>query len=100
MCSLYPREISINGPGIAVHTSHLDGPEVLVWPVRKLHAAWKQWGSSPGRWKSSVLESSECHALVLVFCVFVDCLVRPGCDMGLFCCISYWGFVVIGIAAE
>ena len=41
-----------------------------------------------------------CHASVLVFCVFVYYLFRPGCDMGLFCCISYWGFVVIGIAAE
>jgi hypothetical protein len=25
-----------------------------------------------------------CHALVIVFCVFVICLVRPGCDMGLY----------------
>jgi hypothetical protein len=38
--------------------------------------------------------------LVIVFCVFFIYLVRPGCDMGLFCCVSYWGFVVVGIAAE
>jgi hypothetical protein len=25
-----------------------------------------------------------CHALVIVFCVFVICLGRPGCDMGLY----------------
>jgi hypothetical protein len=31
-CSLYHHEKAIDGPGIAVHTSHLDGPVVVVWP--------------------------------------------------------------------
>jgi hypothetical protein len=26
----------------------------------------------------------NCHALVIVFCVFGICLGRPGCDMGLY----------------
>ena len=41
-----------------------------------------------------------CHALVIVFCVFVIYLVRPGCDMGLCYCIFVLGFVVFGIAAD
>ena len=44
---------------------------------------------------------SMCHALVLVFCVFFIYLVRPGCDMGLFCGVFlYWGLVGIGIVVE
>jgi hypothetical protein len=31
-----------------------------------------------------VIGFSECHALVIVFCVFGICLGRPGCDMGLY----------------
>jgi hypothetical protein len=40
---------------------------------------------------------SLCHALVIVFCVFVICLGRPGCDMGLYVVL---GFVLFGIAAD
>ena len=41
-----------------------------------------------------------CHALVTVFCVFVICLVRPGCDMGLYVVVRIGVFVIIGITAE
>jgi hypothetical protein len=43
-----------------------------------------------------------CHALVIVSCVFVICLGRPGCDMGLYVvfrigvCIN-WECVLVGV---
>jgi hypothetical protein len=51
--------------------------------------------------KGKVLEwpwqSPDCHALIIVFCVLVICLVRPGCDMGLYVVVRIAVFVLLGL---